>query len=190
MRYTVQLNRQEMDRCRAELARIKQELAGYKSTYTVGNLDRNVLSGAGAELAASILFGTEFKGYQLKRRKEGDTGSIEVRSTEKPNYNLRVNVDDDFEKPFVFIIHRRDESPGLFEFMGWHFGWFVRDNGKEILQKHDQPDGSVRERPFWWVKNELLRPMDEVICIARGWPVEKSVRGYAELMREKKEIAG
>lgn len=186
MKYEVQLSPEEMQRCKAAAeAAIINGKTHAKVDYTVGPKPRNKLIGAGGELALSILFGIPVKLLNFEGRDTGDVSYIESRATENPNYNLRVNMGDvekdKLSRPFVFSRHK---GKGLYEIVGWHFGLYVWTHGKEIDQSHTQADGTVISRPFRWIADEKLRPVDEVICIARGWPVEKSVRDRDALIKE------
>lgn len=183
MEYTVQLTKEEMQQCKeaAELT-IKNGEEKCRNDFTVGSHYRNNLIGAGAELALSALLGIPTVALNFDGRDAGDVANIESRSTENPAYNLRVNERDakgkKLGRSFVFSRHIK---AGLYQFVGWHFGWFVWQNGKTITKDHPQKDGRVVTSTMKWIPDSELRLMDEVICVARGWPVGLSVRGYDQL---------
>lgn len=178
-----------MKKCREYVARVMQSQHMYRNDYTMGDKPKKHLIGIGAELAFSVMVGLPFKGFNLRDRDDGDVSGIELRSTEYEAAWLMVNERDEekskLNRCYTVAFHR---GKGLYEFPGWHFGWYVRKHGEHRSFKYTRSDGEVIEQEAWALKRERQLPMDELICLARGIPPERAVRKWAEFKESSLQL--
>ena len=115
--------------------------------------------GAQAEYAASKALGLPWDGalfehdsWQIWRSKGHDIGPLEIRSTTHPRGRLILHDSDKDLSPYVLV---RQLSDSEFKLVGWTFA----RSGKNKDYWHDVGYG----RPCYYVPNNKLRPMKELI---------------------------
>lgn len=182
MKYTVQLTREEMQEC-LQAAKIREENSertGRRGDLAMGDSFEQKLIGMYGEKALSILVGIEVNLGDYENKDSGDVGELEARSTEFPTPRLIVNARDVRKKKlgraYILAVHRKN---GLIEFLGWHFGWFLEKFGTK--EDFTSKNGRITQKDCLCLHVSKLRAMDEVICLARGIPVNKSIRGWEAL---------
>lgn len=122
------------------------------------SLDIDV-QGACAELAVAKALGLPWDGkffddaeWLVWRTSGHDVSGLEVRSTRYRSGRLILHRDDSDDLPFVLV---RACDNALFEIVGWYWG---RDGKKEQWW-----EDVGRNRPCFYVPNDLLRPMNDLI---------------------------
>lgn len=184
MKYTVQLTAAEQKEAKDRAAEAIQRGKSCRQDFTMGNEPRMKVLGAGGEIALSVLVGTPIKALKFEGRDDGDIGGIEVRTTEYKASWLVINARDlkKLERPFVVGLHL---GKGLYEFTGWHFGWFVRKHGKPLQAKATNSRSQSVTQSMFYLTREQQRPMDELILLANKYPPERAVRDYTALLMLK-----
>lgn len=84
-----------------------------------GSLKNNI-QGARAEKAAAKFLQEKWNGYTFEGRKQGDVGSLEIRSTDKPWGGLIVRPRDPSDRKYLLV---RSYRHPRYDIVGWLWGW-------------------------------------------------------------------
>lgn len=194
----VQLSDEEMRECVRRAMEAIENGRKCKNDFTMGNADAQFdfkKYAAGAEIILGRLLGIDVYALNFETRDEGDVGGVECRSShEYQDGMLRVNERDvekgKLDRPFAAVVHRHKVRRGLYEVVGWHYGWYVRAFGEEKQSRKPNPRGQVITQKFWMLPVSKQLPVDELICIARGLPPEQVIRKWNEIEYFKKKHQG
>lgn len=91
-------------------------------------------------------------------------GLVEVRTRTKDWHSLIIHKEDKPESPYVLVDASRQPDMRL---VGWMYA-------RDAMDEKFWSDPSGKNRPAYFVPQDALRPMDDLVSILRGTSIQKA----------------